>query len=161
MHDDSSAIRHKKTKPAFGHKQKTKKPYKKEKPNLFQLYNSAFKDIDPGKPFSSYRNTGHDNLKIMKIFGRLAQPFEELEKLMDDYDEISKSIALSRIFIDCLKSPRPVKSMNETVEAHRSTKSRKKIAKHVAMAYNMSPEEVTLFLESTIRNSPYFKNNIN
>jgi hypothetical protein len=37
----------------------------------------------------------------------------------------------------------------------------KKIAKHVAMAYNISPEEVSLFLESTIRNSAYFKKNIN
>jgi hypothetical protein len=161
MHDDLSAIRHRKTKPAFEPKLKTKNPYQKNKPDLLQSFNSAFKDKDPGKSLSSYENLVPDNLKIMKIYGRLAQPFEELEKLMDDYNEKSKSSILCQIFISCLKSPSPVKSMNETVESHRSTKCRKKIAKHVAMAYNISPKEVSLFLESTIRNSAYFKKNIN
>jgi hypothetical protein len=161
MHDDLSTIRHRKTKSEFEPKLKTKKQYQKSKPNLFQSFNSAIKDNDQGKSFPSYVNSGSDNLKIMKIFGRLAQPFEELEKLMDEYDEKPKSSFLCQIFISCLKSPRPVKSMNETVEAHRSTKCRKKVAKHVAMAYNMSPEEVSLFLDSTIRNSAFFKKNIN
>jgi hypothetical protein len=146
---------------AFAPKLKTKNPHQKNKPNMRQYFNSALKDNDTGKSLSSYENLVPDNLKIMKIFGRLAQPFEELEKLIEDDDEKSKSSILCQIFISCMNSPRPVKSMTETVEAHRSTKCRKKISKHVAMARNISPEEVSLFLESTIRNSPYFKNNIN
>ena len=161
MHDDLSVIRYRKTKSAFEPKLKTKNPYHKNKPILFQSFNSAFKDNDLGKSFSSYVNFGPDKLKIMQIFGQLAQPFEELEKLMDDHDEKSKTSTLCRIFISCLKSPRPVESMNETVEMHRSMKYRKKIEKHVSMAYNMSDDEVTLLLKSIIRNSAYFKKNIN
>ena len=161
MHDDLSAIRHRKTKSAFEPKLKTKNPYHKNKPILFQSFDSEFKDNDLGKSFSSYVNFGPDKQKIMKIFGQLAQPFEELEKLMDDYDEKSKNHTLCEIFISCLKSPRPVKSMKETVEMHRSIKYRKKIEKHVSMAYNMSDDEVKLFLETIIRNSTYFKKNIN
>ena len=63
---------------------KTKNPYQKDKPNLFQSSNSAFKDDDPDKSFSSYANLAPDNLKIMKIFGQLSQPFEEIEKLIAD-----------------------------------------------------------------------------
>ena len=160
VHDDLSAIRHRKTKSSFEPKSKTKDPHKK-KPILSPSFNSAFKDINPGKSPFSHETFGPDKIKTIKIYGQLAQPFEELEKLMDDYDEKSKNSTLCRIFISCLKSSRPVKSMNETVKMHRSMKFRKKIEKHVAMAYNMSADEATLFLESIIRNSSYFKKNIN
>jgi hypothetical protein len=161
MHDDLSPIRYRKTKSSFEPKLKTKGSNHKNKPVLFQSIDSAFKDIDIGKSFSSYEDFGPDKQKIIKIFGQLAQPFEELEKLMDISDKKSKNNTLCRIFISCLKSSRPVKSMNETVEMHRSMKFRKEIEKQVAMAYKKSADEVTLFLESIIRNSTYFKRNIN
>ena len=162
MHDDLSPIRHRKTRSAFESKLKTKDSNYKKKPVLFQSFDSAFKDNGPGKSFSSYGNFGPDEQKIIKIFGQLAQPFEELEKLIDDDDDKkSKNSTLCEIFISCLKSSRPVKSMNETVEMNRSMKFRKEIEKQVAMAYNMSDYEATLFLESIIRNSTYFKRNIN
>ena len=72
MHDDLSLIRHRKTKSAFEPRLKTKGSNHKNKPVLFQSNDSAFKDIDPGKSFSSYENFGPDKLKIMKIYGQLA-----------------------------------------------------------------------------------------
>lgn len=97
----------------------------------------------------------------MKIFGQLKQPFEELETLIDEPDEGLKAKILCRIFISCLNSYRPVKSMKDTVEIYKSNKCINKIANYFSKSNKYPAEEAKSMLISLVQNSDYFKNNIN
>ncbi|MBA2268647.1 MAG: hypothetical protein M3Q77_00765 [Thermoproteota archaeon] len=56
-----------------------------------------------------------DEPVILDIFGRLIQPFEELEKALSDVQQIERTNYLSNIIIGALSSSDPVKSIQNTL----------------------------------------------
>jgi hypothetical protein len=180
IHDNLATINDRKTKADSPIDPKTKPDFYKSKFNHFGPRSSTEKDDKLEEVFYKYFNIGHDydtQPKIWKVFGQLSHPFEELEKQIDDnMEELKekekeslrdedaeklKADIICQIFFSCMRSYRPVKSMKETVEIYRSTKMMKKIEKYFAKSKNISPIEAKVIIESTIKNSAHFKNNIN
>jgi hypothetical protein len=95
----------------------------RDKIKQFQSHPSKAKQNNNQEEFFS-----KDVLKVMRIFGQFEQPFDELEKLADENDEYIRANTISNIFLNCLNSYRPIKSMKEIVEMYRSTKCMNKIA---------------------------------
>lgn len=98
----------------------------------------------------------------MRIFGQLKQPFDDLERLIDENDEYLRADIISKILISCLNSHRPIKCMKDTVEMYRSIKCMNKIAYYFLKSKKFSSiEEAIFFLSNYVKNSDYFKRNIN
>lgn len=172
MHDKLAIINNRKIKADSSIEPKTKLGFYKDKSNRFEPHSSTTKDDTLREVFYKYCNFeyGYDvQPKIWKISGKLSQSFEELEKLMADNmeklrnedTEKLKADIISKIFFPCMRSSRPVKSVRETVEMYRSTKVMKKIEEYLARSQNILPFKAREVLESTIKNSPHFKNKIN
>ncbi len=93
-----------------------------------QCQSTRFKiqDIISNKLFSGYSDIEPENFKINKIIGQLITPFEELEKLLEHHGELKKANILTTVFVSCLKSHKPIQSMNDTVALYRSLNGIKK-----------------------------------
>ena len=89
----------------------------------------------------------------MRIFGQLKQPFEELETLIDESDEILKAKTMCRTIISCLNSYRPIKSMKDMVEIYKSIKYMNKLSYYFSKNNNILKEEAIVILEKLIQNS--------
>jgi hypothetical protein len=111
--------------------------------------------------FVSGDNDGVDDLKIMRVFGQLCPHFEELEKLLSHHKENEKADILTQILTSCFNSYRPVKSLEDAVKIYRSINGLKKMANYYSKSKNMSHDMATKCLKDLVKNSAYFKNNIN
>ena len=160
-HDDLSIISNKKIKPTSNSKLKTKDPIYKNKFKQFRSFQSPIKNDIFDKLYSEYYNSEPNELKTMKIFGQLIQPFEELEKFFDHHDERLKAKILSQIFTSCLNSYRPVKSMKDTVEIYRSIQGIDKISYYFSKSKRITPYKAKNLVKALVQKSDYFKNNIN
>ena len=142
----------------------SKNPVYKNKFKQMQLISELVsKKDEDNELYSTFLSFGDhdDKLKIMRIFGQLKQPFEELESLLNEFDESSKTNIICQIIISCLKSSRPIKSLKETIELYKSLKCMNKISQYFSKDNNLSKEEAKIMLEQLVKNSIYFNNNIN
>jgi hypothetical protein len=162
MHDDLATINNKKIEPVFSFKPKTKHTFYKNKFKHFRSHTPPVKDDFIDELFPKYVNfeSGVEEHKIMKIFGKLNPHFEELEKLLSNLNEKSKAGDLTRILTSCLNSYRPVKSMEDTIEIYRAGKGVDKMAYYYSKSKSVSPGMATKTLKELVKNSAYFKKNI-
>jgi len=145
-------------------KSQSNNPFYKDKFKQFQSHSVKKENNILDELFSRYFNLKPDEdiLKVMKIFGQFEQPFEDLEKLVNEDDELTRANNLSNIFLTCLNSHRPIKSMKDTVEMYRSIKCMNKLAYYFFKSKRFSsPEQAKIFLQELVRNSDFFRNNIN
>ena len=100
-----------------------------------------------------------DEQIITDIFGRLIQPFEELEKtLSDDVQQIQLTNYLSDTIIGALSNSDPVKSIQDTLNFNHSIKGRAKMVSYVSWAMNTTPHQAEIYLADLIKSSRYYKN---
>ncbi len=132
----------------------------KNKFKRFQSTKHKIKDGISGELYSEYFDAEPENLKINRIFGQLISPFEELEKLLENCDEQLKANILHKVFVSCLNSHRPVKSINEAVMLYRSIKGIKKIAQYTSISMNMPVDQAEFALKELVKGSVHFKNHI-
>jgi hypothetical protein len=116
--------------------------------------NSNASDNEVGEP---YEHEGDEQI-ILDIFGRLIQPFEELEKALGDVPQINRTNYLLNIIIGALSSSDPVKSIQSTLNFSHSIKGKVKIVSYVAQGMNISSHQADLYLAELIRSSRYYKN---
>jgi hypothetical protein len=163
MHDDLATINNKKIEPVSSFEPKTKQTFYKNKFKHFRSDSHPVQDDFIDELFPKYVNfeSGIDGLKIMKIFGKLNPHFEELEKLLSHLNKKSKADELTRILTFCLSSYRPIKSMEDTVEMYRAAKGLDKMAYYYSKSKGVSPEMATISLKDKVKNSVYYKKNIN
>ncbi len=94
----------------------------------------------------SYENEDDEQI-ITDIFGRLIQPFEELEKtLSGDVQQIELTNYLSDTIIGALSSSDPVKSIQDTLNFNHSIKGKEKMVSYVAREMNISPHQAEIYL---------------
>ena len=160
VHDNLSFIKNRKTKPKPGLQTKSINHDYKNKFKRFQPTNYKIKDGISDELFSGYSDIEHGDLKAMRIFGQLLSPFEELEKLLEDKEEKLRADILHKIFVSCLDSYKPVKSMNEVVLFYRSIKGIKKIAQYTSKSLNMSVGQAEFVLKELVKGSVHFKHHI-
>jgi hypothetical protein len=163
MHDGLATIENIKIKSVSSLEPKTKNNFHKSKFKRFRTQPPTAKDDIFDELLSKYANfeSGVDELKIMRIFGQLYPYFEELEKLLSHHKENEKADILTRILTSCFNSYRPVKSMADAVKIYRSVEGLGKMANYYAKSKNILPEMATKSLKDLVKNSAYFKNNIN
>ncbi len=116
--------------------------------------NSNASNNGAGEP---YEPEGDEQL-ILDIFGRLIQPFEELEKALGDVQQIKRTNYLSNIIIGALSSSDPVKLVQNTLNFNHSIKGKVKMVSYVAQGMNISPHQADIYLTELIRSSRYYKN---
>lgn len=96
---------------------------------------------------------------ITDIFGRLIQPFEELEKaLSGNVQQIELINYLSNIIVGALSSSDPVKSIQNTLHFSHSIKGKVKMVSYVAQGMNIPPHQAEIYLAELIKSSRYYKN---
>jgi hypothetical protein len=95
---------------------------------------------------------------IVNIFGKLMQPFSELEKEFDGNAESNKIKYLSTLVVGALNSPEPVKKLQDALNFSRSVKGKAKIVSYVAKGMNMNNVQAEHYLKEMIKRSKYFKN---
>ncbi len=117
--------------------------------------NSNGSNNGTGKP---YKHKDDEQI-ITDIFGRLIQPFEELEKaLSGEVQQIELTNYLSDTIIGALSSSDPVKSIQDTLNFSHSIKARKKMVSYVARGMNISSHQAEIYLAVLIKSSKYYKN---
>ena len=95
---------------------------------------------------------------IVDIFGRIMQPFTELEKELDGLTESQKIKNLSSLIVAALNSTDPVKMIQDNLYFIRSVKGKAKIISYVAKNMNISNVQAEQYLNQIIKRSQYFKN---
>jgi hypothetical protein len=106
----------------------------------------------------SYEHEDEEQI-ITDIFGRLIQPFEELEKALGAYiPQIELANYLSKIIIEALSSSDPVKSIQETLNFKHSVKGKEKMVSYVSRGMNIPPYQAEIYLAELIKDSRYYKN---
>lgn len=95
---------------------------------------------------------------IVNIFGKLMQPFSELEKELDGKDESDKIDYLYKVVVGALISSDPVKMLQDALHFSRSVKGKAKIVSYVAKGMHIDNIRAEQYLNGIIRNSKYFKN---
>jgi hypothetical protein len=116
------------------------------------------------KLFFRSMNFGFDNddfTKVMRLFGQLKQPFEELEMSIDENNEEIKTNIIYEIINSALRSSRPVKSLKETVELYKSSKCLDKMTYYISKHDNITIEEAKSNLQHIVQESKHFKRVIN
>jgi hypothetical protein len=159
IHSDLAVIEIK-SKPTHDLQTKPKKIVKQNKFKKFTSVRFKIKDDISYEFFSEYVHADANELKTIKIFGQLIKPFEELEKLLEHYDEELKAEILHKIFVSSINSHRPVKSMNDTVVMYRSIFGMEKIAQNTSKHMNVPVEQAKTMLKELVKISPHFNNNI-
>ena len=107
-----------------------------------------------GKP---YKHKDDEQI-ITDIFGRLIQPFEELEKALGNVQPIKRTNYLSSIIIRALSSSDPVKMIQNMLNFNHSIKGKVKIVSYVAQGMNISPDQAEIYLAKLIKSKSYYKN---
>ncbi len=121
----------------------------------------SFKDIDINlHPVTKHEMSIEEEFKIISIFGKLKQPFEELEKLLSDKPENTKITFLSDIVTSALMSPNPVTCLQEAVDFYHSLAGKQKIMWYVSKRNNFLPAQTDAYLSGLIKNGRYYKNKI-
>jgi hypothetical protein len=95
---------------------------------------------------------------IVNIFGKLIQPFSELEKELYRNTESDKIEYLSTLVVGALNSSDPVKTLQDALQFSRSVNGKVKIVSYVAKGMRISTIQAEQYLNGIIRNSKYFKN---
>lgn len=163
-HDDLATISDTIITYATNIKSQSKNPYYKDQFKQFQSHSVKKENTIRDELFSTYFNFKPDDdiLKVMKIFGQFEQPFEELEKLIDEDNELIRANNLSNIFLTCLNSHRPIKCMKDIVEMYKSIKCMNKLSYYFFKSKRFSSlEQAKIFLQDLVRNSDFFMKNIN
>ncbi len=99
-----------------------------------------------------------EDLNIVDIFGKLMQPFIELEKELVDVKESDKINYISTLIIGALRSSDPVKIIQDAVDFNRSVKGKVKIVNYVAKHMQIPNVQAEQYLNQIIKSSRYFKN---
>lgn len=94
---------------------------------------------------------------IIDIFGRIMQPFTELEKELDGLTESQKNINLSLLIVNALRSADPVKMIQDNLYFVRAVNGKAKIVSYVAKGMNISSVQAEQYLNQIIKSSRYFK----
>ncbi|HEU5119602.1 MAG TPA: hypothetical protein VFT71_01330 [Candidatus Nitrosocosmicus sp.] len=94
---------------------------------------------------------------IVDIFGKLVQPFSELEKEFDG-NASDKINYLYTLVVGALNSSDPVKMLQDALNFYRSAKGKAKIVSYVAKGMGIDNIRAEQYLNGIIRNSKYFKN---
>jgi hypothetical protein len=164
IHDGLATIYDTRLKDDSNVKIRSKNPVYQNRFKQMQLF-SDLRSKKDNELFSAYLNfdDGNNNnkLKVMRVFGQLKPHFEELEYLLDKYDETIKEKIICQIIISCLTSYRPIKSLKDTIELYKSIDCMNKISYYFSKYNNISKEEARIRLEQLVQNSIYYKNNIN
>jgi ribonucleotide reductase alpha subunit len=105
-----------------------------------------------------YEHEGDEQINL-DIFGRLIQPFEELEKALGgDVRQIERTTYLSNIIIGALSTSDPVKLIQDTLNFNHSIKGKVKMVSYVAQGMNISPLQAEIYLTKLIKSRSYYKN---
>lgn len=111
--------------------------------------------------FYGYNNFGFDNdefHKVMRLFGQLKQPFDELEISIDEQMEEKFKINIIYEFIHSAWWPsRPIKSIKETAELYKSLKCLDKMAYYISKHENISKEVAKAKLKQIVKENKHFK----
>jgi hypothetical protein len=92
---------------------------------------------------------------VLKTFGKIIQPYEELEKLLLETPPDLRQNTLSGIIISALQSSNPVKCINEAIDIYRSSQGMVKISECVSKSLKMHPPHALEMLRNFILNAPY------
>lgn len=99
--------------------------------------------------------------KVLDVFGKIIDSFEELEKLVSHWPELQRIKFLSDIVITALMSPNPVKLLHDAIDFNRSLYGKAKIVNYVARSSIVNPIQADVYLTELIKSSPYYKKYIN
>lgn len=99
-----------------------------------------------------------EDLNIVDIFGKLIQPFRELEKELNGFTESDKIKNLSTLVIGALNSSDPVKMLEDALYFNQSVNGKARIVSYVAKDMDFSNIQAEQFLDDIIKRSKYFKN---
>jgi hypothetical protein len=160
VHGNLSFIKNRNFKPKPGLQKNSIHHAYKNKFKRFQSTKHKIKDGVSDELFSGCYDVEPESLKTIRIFGQLLSPFEELEKILEDRDEQVKADILHKIFVSCLDSHRPVKSMNEVVLLYRSIKGINKIAQSTSKSLKMPVGQAEFVLKELVKGSVHFKHHI-
>lgn len=160
VHDNLTFIHNRNFKSKPGLQTKSINHNYKNKFKRFQSTRYKTKDGVTDELFSEYSDIEPGFLKTIRIFGQLVSPFEELEKLLEDKDEQLKADILHKVFVSCLNSYKPVKSMNEVLLFYRSIKGIKKIAQYTSKSLNMPVDQAEFVLKELVKGSVHFKHHV-
>jgi hypothetical protein len=158
VHSDMAIIFNNKTGSISKHKETTQR-YDNPR-NIYQKSPSYKRFKEMKNNFSPFRKDDlemEEELKIISIFGKLKQPFEDLEKLLSDNPENIKIKLLSDMVIYSLTSSNPVKSLQEEIELCQSLSSRQKIIECVSKGNSLTPGQTYAYLNGLIKNGRYYK----
>lgn len=122
------------------------------------------KKNDSDKLFFGSMHFGFNNedyMKMLRLFGQLKQPFEELEMSIEEENEEIKINFIYDVINTVLKSSRPVKSLVETAELYKSSKCLDKMTYYVSKDDKTSKEEAKSMLEEMVKENKHFKKVVN
>ena len=95
---------------------------------------------------------------ILDIFGKLMQPFRELEKELDGLTESDKIMNLGTLIVGALDSSDPVKILQDALQFNRTLAGKERMVSYVAMNNRMTNIQAEQYLNEKIKRSKYFKN---
>jgi hypothetical protein len=95
---------------------------------------------------------------IVDVYGKLMQPFSDLEKELAGTAESNRINYLCNLVVGALNSSDPVKMLQDMLHFNRSIKGKAKIVSYVAKGMHINNISAEQYLNEIIRNSKYFKN---
>ncbi|MDN5845657.1 MAG: hypothetical protein L0H53_05215 [Candidatus Nitrosocosmicus sp.] len=107
-----------------------------------------------------YEHEGDEQI-ILDIFGKLIQPFEDLEKPLSDVQEIDRTTYLSNVIVGALSIFDPIKSIQNTLNFCHSIKGKVKIVSYVSRRMKIPHHQAEVCLAELIRSSRYYDNILN
>ena len=99
-----------------------------------------------------------EELNIVDIFGKLIQPFTELEKEFGQFTESDRINYLGNLIVSALNSSDPVKMLQDLLHFNRAIKGKTKIVSYVARSMQIPNIQAEQYLNEMIKSSKYFKN---
>ena len=98
---------------------------------------------------------------ILDIFGKMLQPFEELENLVTNKSKDEQIKFLSELLVEALSSSNPVRHFIDAIEFHHSLNAKLKFIEYISKSMNVTPIVGESFLTDLIKNNRYYKNKVN
>lgn len=113
----------------------------------------------------NYRNTNNsvnndpfeDYEHVLDFYGRIAVPFEELEKMLAFMPEQTKIKYLADVFATALFQSNPVRALYDTCNFSRSILCKARIIGYMTRSYGTNPLITESLFTNLIKNSPYYK----
>ena len=100
-----------------------------------------------------------EELIILDVFGRLFQPFEEIERaLSGDIPQIERTKYLSNVIIGALSISDPVQSIQNILNFSHSIEGKAKMISYVSEGMNIQPHQADILLTRLIKSSRYYEN---